>query len=240
MGEFRQMSYANQGTEIEFMQGFVDFICGLWEGTTCEDAEGNEVTMAELYADTTATPQFYLNFGGGIRLEVHRYAAVSTATNIWVVNARYVQFMSQSTGYNIQATRAFNLIYIVSSDFLWCILGGFNSSGFNTYSCTLINFQRNNVIYNSVISGSSPSNAQFYGNDNSSVYLQQIFNFTSGAGQIDYSLKTPMCVSGVKVFDIEYICSCSNVTAGTSFALPNGKNYYAIGTNWMVEVDPPT
>ena len=85
MAEFNQVTYTSQGTEIDFMTGFIDLILGLWQGATLEDANGNETTVADLYADTSSNAQFYINFGGGYKLEAHRGAAISSNACAFIV-----------------------------------------------------------------------------------------------------------------------------------------------------------
>lgn len=74
MGEFQHITYSNAGTEIDFMDGLVNLICGLGDNITCEDTEGNPTTAALQYADLTSASQatFVFNFGGAAKLTIQR------------------------------------------------------------------------------------------------------------------------------------------------------------------------
>ena len=74
MAEVRQYMYVNTGTEIDFMEGLVDLICGLDSTITVVDANGNPTTVAEQYVDRTSatTPEFRFSFGNGIYFAIKR------------------------------------------------------------------------------------------------------------------------------------------------------------------------
>ena len=243
MATFRKYTYTNDGTEIDFFQGLYDAISSLDSNITLEDAEGNIVTFADIYSDLTVAPTFYINFGGGARMVFVRPSVPTQSTSHWTCNSRNLILTNASLAYDVRGTRSAMLILMKSDTFNYVSIGSYNNTTLQYMSATAITIKQNNVIYTASYVGYSAVSQQFKGSDNSIVYLARLFPFVSNAGSIDYSLKTPLCSgssSGTKVFDTNAICSCSTVALESSIALPNGKNYYAIDTNWMIEVEPIT
>lgn len=243
MATFQKYTYTNNGTEIDFFQGLYDAISALGTGITLEDSEGNVVTFADIYSDLTVQTTFYINFGGGSRMSFVRPSVPTQTTSHWVCNSRNLILTNSSVAYNTQAARSVMLILINTDTFIYVSIGNYNASALTGTSATTVTIKNNGVIYTANFSGYTVVNQQFKGSDNSIVYLAKLFPFVSSAGSIDYSLKTPLCsggAGGTKVFDTRDICSCTTVAVEASMALPNGKNYYAIDTNWMIEVEPST
>lgn len=59
MAEFKQFTYTNTGTEIDFFNGFMDTLLGLDSSFTLEDVDGNPTTIDAQYADLSAVPRFF-------------------------------------------------------------------------------------------------------------------------------------------------------------------------------------
>ena len=246
MAVFRQFLYTNNGNEIAFMQGFVDLILNLGVDIKVEDASGNEITVADAYSDLTSATMatFYLNFGAGNRIKFRR--GNHNATNIdhfWVSDAAEsfnlrVYFGGDMT---IGATvaRSFYVTYIKSENFFAFWFGDYNIS---SISSSKINFSR--VInagekYFELASGINPLSNNYLGN-NISGKITSFLNYAAPAGYIDYVDSAPFISGGTKQFEISEVKQCSTIPQFSSISLPNGKNYLAIHTNAMVEVDPET
>ena len=67
--------------------------------------------------------------------------------------------------------------------------------------------------------------------------IPKLITFSAGAGNIAYSSKAPIINSGAIAVYPKNLLSCSTVSRESTIALPNGKNYFTIGTNNMVELD---
>lgn len=240
MAEFNQITYTSQGTEIEFMQGLASYICNLWSGSTIEDSSGNIITVADAYDDTSVKAEFYLNFGGGAKLSFIRNFVTSQAAQSFLINNRNLTFCSGNAAYDSTGTRAYNLTYLKSNSFLWLVITAYNASAITSTSATVIAITNSGSTYVCSLNGYDFTNQPFY-SSSATIYAAKLLSFQSGAGKIDYISKTPFCGSnatGVKAFDCNDIYSCTTTSVSTSLALPDGRNFYAIGTNWMVEVDP--
>ena len=71
-------------------------------------------------------------------------------------------------------------------------------------------------------------------------YNARTITYSAPPGEIGYSNKVPFTANGVYAFMAagSNIKSCSNVSYGNVISLPNSHNYIALGTNFMVELDP--
>lgn len=245
MATITQYTYTSTGTEEDFMTGFVDLVCGLDSGITCEDANGNSLTMAQFYSDTS-NQTFYLNFNGN-KLTVQRNFVISqTAQNFRFSTSTGTDAVTYSSGnqaYNAQVTRSWFISIIESDNLCMLSIGAWNVSSLLYVSTTCMWIKKSGVTYTAVLRNYNFTGSNFIGTDSSTVYIAKLLGFTSASGELDYIPKTPFCsgsVTGTKVFDSLDIYSVSNTTIGTNLALPNGKNLYAIGSNWAVEKDPTT
>lgn len=73
--------------------------------------------------------------------------------------------------------------------------------------------------------------------DTTSGYkIPKILNFNAPAGSIGYSSVTPLTANGQTMLLPEDLWSCSTVSMYQTIALPNGKLYFTLGTNTMVEI----
>lgn len=73
--------------------------------------------------------------------------------------------------------------------------------------------------------------------DTTSGYkIPKILNFTAPAGTIGYSSVSPITANGQTMLLPEDMWSCSTVSLYQTIALPNGKLYFTLGTNTMVEI----
>ena len=130
MAEFRQFAYTNTGTEIDFMEGLVDLICGLDSSITVVDVNGNPTTVAEQYEERSSTniPQFIFEFGTGFNLGIKRnnstnnsvdkiQVGVGSGTNI----AYNGSFWGGNFAIDAEATRG-QLLHILNL-IIWSVYG---------------------------------------------------------------------------------------------------------------------
>lgn len=249
MAEFRQFIYTNTGTEIDFMEGLVDLICGLDSSITVVDVNGNPTTVAEQYEErsSTNTPQFIFEFGTGFNFGIKRnnttnnpvdkiQVGVGSGTNI----TYYGSFWGNSLAIDTDAARKQFVAYLKSDTMAGIWIGQYNGSFTANVRASILKLITPTANY---VGGIYNSNAVMTSNfisNNSTNTLYTLLSYSSAAGNIDYINHSIFMSGGVKSFTFPDIYSCSTVSMGTSIALPNGKNYFAIGTNSMVEVDPST
>lgn len=66
----------------------------------------------------------------------------------------------------------------------------------------------------------------------------KMINFALPIGKIAYSSFCPLSIqTGYLEAFVDDIISCSEITAGSIISLPDGNNYYTIGTHSMVKLD---
>lgn len=68
--------------------------------------------------------------------------------------------------------------------------------------------------------------------------IKAVLPFQAGPGEIYYSELTPIApaTGAGNTYNLGDLVSCSTVTIGSSIALANGKNYWAVSPNLMLEV----
>lgn len=249
MAEFRQFVYTNTGTEIEFMQGLVDLICGLDSSITVVDVNGNPTTVAEQYEErsSTNTPQFIFEFGTGFNLGIKRNNSTNNSVDkiqVGVGSGTNISYNGSFWGGNFtidtDATRKQFVTYIKSDTMVGIWMGPYTASFTSEVRASILKLITPTANY---VGGLYNSNAvmtsNFIGTDSTHT-LYTLLSYRADAGNIDYINYSIFMSGGVKSFTFPDIYSCSTVSIGTSIALPNGKNYFAIGTNSMVEVEPST
>ena len=116
-------------------------------------------------------------------------------------------------------------------------LGSYNTNNINSTICSAALLKTSNDCFGVSVTGRNPLGAALVGNDSSAVY-SPFFQYAADAGHIDFIEKSVFASGGTKVLETQSIKSCSTVPQFSSIALPNGKNYLAIGTNALVEVEP--
>ena len=246
MAEVKQFSYSSNGTEIEFMQGFINLICGLDTDITCEDASGNATTAAAQFADLTSASKasFFFNFGNTLRIEFRRGATNNANSSSYTIynnttNIKTMNFTSNANIPTASATRTFFVGYTKSGNVICLWLGQHNVSALANATYSLIRVKTSNDNYLGNIGSSSVMTSTLY-NANSSATFVSALPYYCQSGYIDYIGSAKFVSGGTKQFETSEIYSCSTISSFSSIALPNGKNYFAIGTNSIVEVDPST
>lgn len=249
MGEVTQYTLSVTGTEIEFIQAFIDMFCSLGSNITCEDENGDPTTAAIQFADLTSasTANFIFNMGNNIKLNFWRNADNSQTGSRYRFaidgssDSFYIDCLYSSQPVLTVATRAFFITTVKSDNFFAIWVCGYSATSIpssNSVPCIMriLNNGENYVMINPKTSNTAFRNT-FTSNNNVSVSYKQLFKYTTGAGNIDYIDHTVFASGSTKVFDFPEIYSCSNLTFGTSISLPDGRNFWAIDTNAMVEVD---
>lgn len=243
MAIFKQFTYTKTGTEIEFLQGFIDLICGLDSDITCEDINGNETTAAAQFADLSSNSRadIFFNFGNALKIEFRRAASNASSTyGYQIINngtqLLTLRYASSGTNVTTSAERSFFISYIKSSNVIALWLANYNVSAIANATYTLMRIKTANDNYLMNAYSNNPIGGTFT-NDNSSVVLSTVLPYACVAGSVDIIEKTIFTSGGVKALEITDIKSCSTVSQFSSIALPNGKNYFAIGTNNLVEIE---
>ena len=245
MAIFRQYLYTNTGSEIDFMQGLIDLICSLGDNITCEDEHGNPTTAAAQFADLTSssTAKFYINFGTstehqtGYRLCILRNTNNSQMCKVYKFDNRDIQYEWGNDYVATETSRSFYITYLKSDNFFALWIGAYNINNITSTLYSVMRMTNNSSKYIAyVIGGYNIISATFTGND-TSVTFSSLFQYSAGAGKIDYVNHAPFISGGAKQFESSDIYSCSTVPQFSSIALPDGNNYYTIGTNAMVKVE---
>ena len=245
MAIFKQFIYTNTGTEIDFAQGLIDLICGLNDSITCEDVDGNPTTAAEQYADLTRElkPTFVFNFGGGLKVKLvrdeegtasstHASRRFSVVTNNdWRF---HLQFLNALALADYATTRSLFIAYLKSDDFVALWIGAYNVTAL-TSSSTISAIYENDDCYVGV-GNFNVLNSTFIGS-NSSVTFSPAFSYSASAGKIDFAEQSTFVSGTAKQFSTEAIKSCSTMPQFSSIALPDGRNFFTISANAMVEVE---
>lgn len=245
MAEIKQFLYTNNGTEIEFMQGFRDLICSLGDNITCEDPNGNPVTdVSTRYADTSGYADLIFNFGGGKKMAIVRHRRIIEGVSYfdyypnYPSDSGYVYWASASSNYayNASAVRSFFITYIKSEKVTALYVGGYAVTSPANASVSALRVVTDNDIFVSVVTGANLLASTLIGNNSSAAY-SPYFQYAESTGSVGYANKAVFTSGGAKAFETEIIKPCTVVPQFSNLALPDGKNYFAIATNAMVEVD---
>lgn len=245
MAEITQYVYTNSGTELDFIQGIIDIICDMDDNITLEDINGDPTTVAAQYADLTSSSQadFYLRFNDNFRLELKRGA--NNATNTYnfsfksTQSTRDIRFAYAGRVPTYEVARQYYITYVDGENVKILYFGDYNASGLSGTNCSLIYLKDSSEVYVGHMNSNVALNANLYGDTNTLTY-SALLPYATEAGSIDYVGSTSFMSGGAKALTISEIYSCSTINQFSSIGLPNGKNYFAIGTNAMVEVDPTT
>lgn len=239
MQEFKQFTFSVYGTEIDYMQGLIDLISDVL-GVPCD------TTAAAQFADESATATFGFQVSNNVTLRLTRLRANTgdgSDYNIFI-NSNYASqnIMVKTHGggsYSQVNTRGMGVAYYKSDNFrvFW-----FNAhlDSFNWESDVIGRFVVNNTAYaGGAIRNYYIVSQTFMGDDNVNVTFPTLLSYAAAAGYIDYMNQIPALSAGVKAFNVDFIKPCSTIAFMSNIALPNGKNYIALGTNVIVEVSAP-
>lgn len=241
MSEFRQFTYTNTGTEIQFIQGFFNYMIAL--GATIEDSTGTPITDASvLFTDLTSAnqPIFFVSFGHGKKWKMQRGYPCHQNTDqyfLWAnaegTGTRYTLWTGTSKGVTVEATRSWFIASLKVEGFYEAWIGS------NTVTSISSAFACGCAIGTDIsgaYSGYNIFGGTFAGTDFAANFATTL-NYVCSAGNIDYINTSRFISGGAKVFETDVIKTCSQVSALSSIALPDGRNFFAIGANAMVELD---
>ena len=248
MAEVRQYMYVNTGTEIDFMEGLVDLICGLDSTITVVDADGNPTTVAEQYVDRTSAtlPVFKFHFGNGMYFGIKRnntnnnsvdkiQVGVGTSNNISYTGS----FWGGSFAIDTTTTRSQYIMYVKSDNVVGLWIGAYNATSLTSVVRSILKVKTSTENYVCGATSADVMAGSFIGSNSTNTFAN-ILPYTNESGHIDYINHSAFVSGGTKSFEFPDIYTCSTLTMGASIALPNGKNYLAIGTNALIQVDPST
>ncbi len=238
MGVFGQFKYENYNTEIDFAQGYFDAIKAIDERITIEDAEGNPTTAAIQYADrsSSAYATFVVNLGHGAKLTFkRRYSNDRSDCLMGIV------FTGRDIAIDTKQKRWGSVAYYKSEDLLILWFNGMDSAIPSSAAMSVMQLKKSDsgYIYSTTNPGATILNATFSDGVASMTYAP-VLSYNAGAGKIDYVEKSCFISAGAKFLDTEAIKSCSTVAQFSNIALPDGRIFYTIGTNAMVEIEPTT
>lgn len=237
MGVFGQFKYENYSTEIDFAQGFFDAIKAIDERITIEDVDGNLTTAAIQYADrsSSAYATFVVNLGHGAKLTFKRRYPNSSADCVLGI-----VFRGRDAAIDAIEKRWGSIAYYKSEDLLILWFAGMDTVVPSSAAMSVMQLKKSDdsgYIYSTTNPGATILNATFSDGVASMTYTP-VLSYNAGAGKIDYVEKACFISAGAKFLDTEAIKSCSTVAQFSSISLPDGRIFYTIGTNAMVEVEP--
>ena len=243
MAIFRQFTYTNNGTEIEFAQGLIDLICGLDEGITCEDVNGDPTTAAAAYADLTSASKatFIFNFGNNVKMKVERNATNNNSAALYKIyytasSSSNVQWATTGSAVNTVGTRSYFISYLKSENLIALWIGAYSVVNISNANVSAMILKNSTDSFAALINTANIIGQALVGGEMSVTY-SPLFHYAAEAGKIDYVDHAAFISGGTKQFDSEEIFSCSTVSQFASISLPNRGNYFAIGTNALVPID---
>ena len=239
MGVFGQFKYENYNTEVDFAQGFFDAIKAIDERITIEDTEGNPTTAAIQYADrsSSACATFVVNLGHGAKLTFKRRSQNDRADCVLGIT-----FTGRDQAIDAIQKRWGSVAYYKSEDLLILWFAGMDTAVPSSAAISVMQLKKSDdsgYIYSTTNPGATILNATFSDGVASMTYTP-VLSYNAGAGKIDYVEKSCFISAGAKFLDMETIKSCSTVPQFSNIALPDGRIFYTIGTNAMVEIEPTT
>lgn len=246
MAEFRSFLYSNTGTEITFMQGLIDLICGLDSNITCVDVNGDPTTAAaQIDGDYNRRAIFIFKLGNSAIISLVRWRRNPEAVNAYGYQPNYpsdsgeVAFTFSNNGgtYDATITRSVHITYYATDDCIFLWFGRYNATSINDAIFSAAILETSNDCFGVAVLGKNPLGATLLGNDSSAIY-SPFFKYSETAGHIDFIEKSVFASGGTKVFETQSIKSCSIVPQFSNIALSNNRTFLAIATNAMVETTP--
>jgi hypothetical protein len=239
MAEFRQFTFTNTGTEIDFVQALFDLITEIDDGIIIEDSNGEPITdAADLYVDTTVKAIFYLNLGNNQKIKFERWTVIRDGTQSFLVNNQQCLYSTGNMAYDYQGIRQFFIGYYKSENVTALWFGSYNATTLQYAPRSGMVIKTANDRFAAVVTNNNPIVGSFVGS-NSTITFVNIMNYSAGVGNIDYIEKSVFVSGGARALFIPDIFSCSTVAQWSTIALPNGKLYFAIHTNAMIDITPP-
>lgn len=251
MAEYKQYTFSDSGTEITFMENFINTLLSLDDSFSLENEAGDPITVASEFEDRTSakTATFYINLGNGTRFKLTRnksnnqngqFYGASFSGEGYVTSAR-LDFDTTSWGLAIgtQYVRPLFIAYLKSDTMLILWLGGFSSQSPSAATMVLSKIYDGSNYYTGWAASANMMSGTFINGNVSCTYVNML-PYAQQAGHIDYTNGTTFVSGGAKQFTCTDILACSTIPQWSNISLPNGKNYMAIAANAMVEIDPST
>lgn len=238
MAEFKQFTYTNTGTEADFMQGLIDLIHNLDEGVTVEDIDGNPTTVEEQLA-VGLQADFYFNFGNGQRMRLRRNFSNGSGCRNYALNGTTILYSANNSGVADKVTRSYFVTYVRSDNILFLWLGAYNVTSISSSAGSASVIKNAEDKFANAQNNTSPLSYNLVGN-NTTITYSPVFAYSAGAGNIDFVEKAVFVSGGSKAFETEEIKSCSTMPQFASIALPDGRNFFTVATNAMVQIEPTT
>lgn len=246
--------------EKEFMRALVNRITSIDDRITCPDDPDHEYDVETV--GSSHVPTFRIYADSVHFFTISRYQALTARcdslvcqaiVNGSIASSQVILWGANST-YDTVATRMMTLAYIVTDDFYLLNLHGVVTRNYYQIVDSILvkshdhwyganQFGANSLQYTQYVPAVifNLSNVYFHGEDNSAVgKFCSRFAYKSMPGYIDYVKNSVYLAdnNGVltnKVFDLTPLYDCSEVTAGSTLALEDGR-YMAVGTHQLVKV----
>lgn len=236
--------------ELQFWTNFISYITSLDSRITCNTTAAEQCDIRVVY-----TPEFTFDFDGKFQIKFKRNGQWNQWAQNYIVtyiingvsytpannNNQYLLFCDPNDGTYRPDSAVFmrySVAAIISDESIFIWFGNYgqstNVSTYQNAGAFIGDYAGYSTGYN-ILSGA------FYDVVNAGVVaysIAPILQYSAGAGNIDYIEKAVFISNGARGFEIAGLCSCSTVTFWTTISLPNGKNYLAIHTNAMIEIDP--
>lgn len=249
MAEYKQYTFSDSGTEITFMENFINTLLSLDDSFSLENEAGDTITVASEFEDRTSakTATFFINLGNGTRFKLQRngsnnqrgkFYTASFSGGGYSTTAR-LDFDTTSWGLDIdtQYVRPLFIAYLKSDTMLILWLGGCGIQSLSASPMVLSKICDGSNYYTGWTNSANMMSSTFINGNVSCTYVNML-PYAQQAGHIDYTESTSFVSGGAKQFICTDILSCSTIPQWSNISLPNGKNYMAVAANAMVEVDP--
>lgn len=233
--------------ELEFWTNFISYMTSLDSRITCNTTAAEQCDIKKIY-----TPVYIFDFDGKFQIKFTRTDQWNNWTQNYAVNfiingtsyaGNWMLFCNLNAGTYRPDSNVFmqySVASIISDTSMFIWLGSYGTSSdvsaFSNSGAFLGDYAGYKNNYN-IMAGN------FYDVANAGVVASSIvpaLAYSAGPGNIDYIEKVVFVSNGTRTFEDTNLFACSTVAFWTTISLPNGKNYLAIHTNAMVEVDPET
>lgn len=229
------LKYNSSQTEKDFISDIVSYIISIDSRITCD------TTVDIQFSDPTNTPTFNFDIFGKYKFRLARRSVLSTSDSFYnlsiVINGVELNKMQSQI---INSNRAERFITVIGENYFFLFYGnGAPNSITMNWSTGLV--VTDNDSFAGGVSTTNILSAIFYDTQtNTTAYLPKLINFKAPVGELIFSELQPIATgigTGILIDYIKDIYSCSNVVQFSSLGLDTGKNYFAVDTNIMVEID---
>lgn len=237
-----EQTVSSAGTELDFLNAVYDWFLAI-DGVVMNPTKDNLEVTFNTVLETSDYFTFTMTFRNvvfcfrreniGKNNKNYRYGVSVNGTSY---SETLISVSSSSQYYNIHTDRQIKLKLInYSAGFKW---------GIGNYNATTLAVQRIFILANSSIlySTSQPSSGRLSENTfetmngSTSYQFAQMLSYVAGEDSIDYFRFSVLCDSSLqKVAILDNLNHCSTVPLDQILVV-DGKNYYSIATDCIVEV----